>query len=261
MGIEASRERRSRRGSWKGRLAALAGVVAAVALFVGNVDKIWTAVIGWFGGKKPPQTQPVIIQITVETLVKAAAQASAIASAASGVAGAEGAEAAREASGLKVAAESLKAPISLGVTSNPIPLWLSIAFKEVGQKEIPGPKHNPRILEYIASVDSAVASYGDEFAWSSFFVNWALTQAQVPGTKSGLGQLWLTWGVALETPRPGAVAVFSHAGQPIAAHACFYVGETGDQVLCLSGNVANSVQISAIPKSGLLGYRWPKRAS
>ncbi len=243
--------------SSRGRLAAIAATVAAIALFVGNVDKIWTTMSGWFGEKKAPPPPTIIIQISAETLAKAAAQAAAVASGASGIASTQ---AAQDASNLKMASDSLKTPIALGSQSNPIPPWLVVAYKEVGQSEIPGPQHNPRILEYIKSVNPDYADQGDELSWSTFFINWAMAQVGVQGTKSGAGRSWLQWGTELPTPRPGAVAVFQRPGQPMAAHACLYVGDAGDQILCLSGNVANSVQISAMPRSNLIGYRWPKDA-
>lgn len=257
MATEPPRDNGASRGSSKGRLATIAGVVAAIALFLGNVDKIWTTVSGWGSDKKESSPPTIIIQISAETLVKAAAEASAAASAASGSASKE---AAREAASLKTAAENLKIPITLGSSSNPIPPWLVIALKEIGQKEIEGPQHNPRILEYISSGDPRAASNGDEFPWSSYFVNWALTQAGKTGTKSGAGRSWLQWGMELQAPKPGAIAVFGSPGSPWSAHTCLYVGDAGDQIICLSGNVANSVQISAMPKAILLGYRWPKDA-
>ena len=243
------------RHSSKGRFAAIAAAVAAVALFVGNVDKIWTTVSGRVTEKKPPTPPTIIIQISADTLSKAAAQATAVANAASGAARAE---AAQEASKLKVASENLKTPIAFGSAPNSIPSWLAIAFKEVGQKEIPGAEHNPRIIEYIASVYPGLVSNGDELPWSTFFINWAMSQAGIQGTRSGAGRSWLQWGTELQTPRPGAIAVFQQRSQPQAAHACLYVGDAGDQIICLSGNVANSVQVSAMPKSNLIGYRWPK---
>lgn len=261
MATVPPRDEGAARGSSKGRLTAIVGAVAALALLVGNVDKIWTTVSGWIGGKKDAQPPTIVFQISAETLAKAAAQATAVASAESSPASVGAArEAAREAANLKTAAASLKTPISLGAPSSPIPLWLAIAFKEIGQKEIEGPQHNPRILEYIASVYPSFTNQRDDLPWSTFFVNWTLAQAGELGTKSGAARSWLQWGTELKAPKPGAVAVFEWTGQPMAAaaHACLYVGDAGDQILCLSGNVANSVQISAMAKSRLLGYRWPK---
>ncbi|MBT9465524.1 TIGR02594 family protein [Hydrogenophaga sp.] len=257
MATEQPRADGDLRNSSKGLIVAIASVVAALALFIGNVDKIWTVLSGWVSGKNEPLPPAIIIQISAQTLVDAAAEASAVASAASG---SVSVEAAREAANLKTAAENLKAPIALGSSLNPIPPWLAITFREIGQKEIEGSQHNPRILEYIASVDPSAVSHGDELPWSTYFVNWALTQAGKTGTRSGAGRTFLQWGMELQVPKPGAIALFGRSGRSTATHACLYVGDAGDQILCLSGNVSNSVQISAMPKAGLLGYRWPKDA-
>jgi len=242
--------------TWQGRLAVIAGAIAAIALFVTNVDKIWNTVSGWIVDKKD-QAPAVVIYITADTLLKAAEEYSAAARTATGAAKAETEQAAES---LNVAATKLPAPISLNSPSSKVPQWLQIAMTEVGQEEVPGLDHNPRILEYIRSASVDAASHGDELPWPSFFVNWALAQAGIAGTNNGLAQSWLTWGMALEVPQPGAVVVFARQGQPRAGHVGFYLGDAGDQVLYLGGNVGNAVRIGAYPRSGVLGYRWPKSA-
>ena len=255
MPTNTPRSNENSRQSSKRLFAKIAAVVAAVALFVGNVDKIWTTVSGRVTDEKSAPPPTIVIQISADTLAKAAAQATAVANAASGAARAE---ASQEASNLKVASENLKIPITLGSATESIPSWLAIALKEVGQKEISGAEHNPRIIEYIASVNPNLVSEGDELPWSTFFINWVMFKAGIQGTRSGAGHSWLQWGTELKTPKPGAVAVFQRPNQPQAAHACLYVGDAGDQIICLSGNVSNSVQVSAMSKSNLIGYRWPK---
>jgi uncharacterized protein (TIGR02594 family) len=236
------------------RLAAIAATVAAVAAFATNVDKIGKTLQDWFGNPKPPAQTTVIIQITTETLLKAAAQAAAAASATSGPERQE-AEVARK--DLQKAAEQLQAPISFATGQVGTPAWLSRAFSEVGQTEIYGPKYNPRIVEYLGSVGLAKTEGGDESPWSSAFVNWTLSQSGIKGTGSGMARSWLTWGVELPAPKLGAVAVFQRENSSVLGTACFYVSETADQVICLGGNFLDSVRLSAIPKSSLLGYRWP----
>jgi len=62
------------------------------------------------------------------------------------------------------------------------PEWLVIARGEIGQKEIKGGKHNPRILEYHATTTRKATT--DEVSWCSSFVNWCMTQAGYEGTNS-----------------------------------------------------------------------------
>jgi uncharacterized protein (TIGR02594 family) len=238
----------------KGRIAAIAAFVAAVALFVGNIDKLWSTASGWISGKK--DTSPtVVVQITSEGLLKAAQQITAGADKATGP---EKAEAEQAAQNLNAAASKLASPISLNSDAEKSPAWLLTAMKELGQQEIGGEQHNQRILEYIRSVTPSMAPEGDEIPWTSFFVNWALTQSGIEGTNSGAARSWLNWGIPLEQPKLGAVAVFERGGNPMSGHVGLYLGDAGDYVLCVAGNVGNAVRINAVPKSRLLGYRWPK---
>ena len=52
------------------------------------------------------------------------------------------------------------------------PLWYNIALKERGVIELPGPRHNPRILEYHRASNGNFDS--DEIPWCASFVNWCL---------------------------------------------------------------------------------------
>jgi uncharacterized protein (TIGR02594 family) len=235
-----------------GAVAAITGTVAAIALFVTNVDKIWNTGSGWIVGKKD-QPPTIVINITREVLLEAAAELSA--KTASGAAKDENKQIVQS---LNTAATKLPEPISLNTPSRKAPQWLQLAMKEIGQEEVPGPEHNPRILEYIRSASADAASTGDELPWPSFFVNWALAQSGIKGTNSGAARSWLTWGTALEVPQPGAVVIFARPGQPGTGQVGFYLGDAGDEVLCVAGNVGNAVRLTAYPKSRVLGYRWPK---
>jgi uncharacterized protein (TIGR02594 family) len=237
-----------------GAVAAITGTVAAIALFVTNVDKIWDTGSGWIVGKKD-QPPPIVINITREVLLEAAAAAELSAKTASGPAKVETEQAVQS---LNTAATKLPEPISLNTPSRKVPQWLQLAMKEIGQEEVPGPEHNPRILEYMRSASTEAVSDGDERPWPSYFVNWALAQSGIKGTNSGVARSWLTWGTALEVPQPGAVVVFARPGQPGMGNVGFYLGDAGDQVLCVAGNVGGAVRLTAYPKSLVLGYRWPK---
>ena len=171
----------------KGRIAAVAALVAAVTLFVGNIDKIWTTTSGWIYGKKEtPQT--VVVQITSEGLLKAAQQ---ITAAADNVTGPEKVEAEQDAKNLNAAASKLANPISLNSAAEKSSAWLLTAMRELGQQEIAGEQHNQRILEYIRSASPSMTSEGDELPWTCFFVNWAFTQSGIKGTNSGSARSWL----------------------------------------------------------------------
>lgn len=240
-------------GWLKGKIVAIAAVVGAIAVFVGNVDTIVSKVGDWFGPKDDPPAQTIIVKIDAATLLQAAKDLQQTADKTEGPVKQEAAKAAED---LTQAAQSLQ-PVSLTEGADQQPPWLKIALGEVGQQEIVGPEHNPRIIDYIRSATPALADEGDELGWSSFFVNWVVTQAGIKGTDSGAAQSWLKWGEPLEQPRLGAIVVFSRDGSPQAGHVGFFLSEAGEYIVCVSGNIGNAVRIRAVPKDRLLGYRWP----
>lgn len=148
--------------------------------------------------------------------------------------------------------------------SNPNAPWMAVAMQEIGQREIRGAQHNPRILEYHATTTLRAST--DETAWCSSFVNWCLRQAGIPGTNSAAAASWLTWGQAVST-RAGAITVIYNAGAANTSlsvsgnHVGFLVLETGSHYILLGGNQSNQVKISSYPKPAwqIRGYRWPNR--
>lgn len=235
------------------RVTRVVAFVAAAAVFVGNIDKITSTVTGWFNGKKsdPPT---IVLQITSESLLQAAHQLTAVSE---HVVGDEKHEAEQSVQNLNAAAGVLQSPISLTDAAQTSPPWLLKAMGEMGQKEISGEMHNPRILEYIRSVSPNNSSAGDELPWQSYFVNWVFIKSGLEGSNSGVARSWMNWGVPLDHPRPGAVAVFSRGENPRLGQVGFYLGDAGDYVLYIGGNVGNAVNIDSAPKSKVVGYRWP----
>ena len=139
-------------------------------------------------------------------------------------------------------------------TKNTFAPWLDIAKAEIGVKEIPGKKHNERILEYHKA--TSLESTEDEVPWCSAFVSWCLEKAQVPSTRNAWARSYLAWGRKIETPVEGCIVVFSRGSA--SGHVAFYLGESDSQIKVLGGNQSNQVSIEYYPKSRLLGYRLPK---
>lgn len=233
---------------------AVAAFVAAVALFIGNIDKIWSTVSGWIHGK-PEKT--IVVNITKESLLDAA---KILAKDSEQLSGTEKTEANATVKNLTTASSELRKPIILGKSPGSSPPWLLVAFSELGQQEVAGSQHNQRIIEYIESANPQFYYAGDEFPWVSFFVNWVFMQVGIKGTNNGMARSWLKWGHSLEIPKPGAVAVFARPKPPWAGDVGFFLTDTGQHIVCISGNVGNAVRITAMPKSRLLGYRWPDDA-
>lgn len=142
------------------------------------------------------------------------------------------------------------------IAQGKFPPWLSAAYKEVGQTEIPGPQHNPRILEYWKAITDSVKD--DETPWTSAFVEWSLNQAGVQGPKSGVARAWATWGRAIAEPELGCVVVFWRMSPTAGTgHVGFYIGGDADNLIVLGGNQNNSVSLARFSRSRVLAYRMP----
>lgn len=138
---------------------------------------------------------------------------------------------------------------------------MEIAKKEIGQREIKGAIHNPRIIEYHSTTTLRASS--DEAAWCSSFVNWVLLKTGLAGTRSAAASSWLKWGAATSA-KMGAIAVIFNvkANSNLSAsgnHVGFLVQETATHFLILGGNQSDQVKVSQFPKKAwqLRGYRWP----
>jgi len=133
--------------------------------------------------------------------------------------------------------------------------WLPIAYAEFGTREIPGSKHNPKIVEYLMSTDLAqkYSSLPDETDWCAGFVNWCIKKAGVPVTNSAVVNPWRNWGKASNPPKRGAVTTF--LWDDGWAHVSLYLGDVGNYVICLGGNQSDAVWISVYHKKYVTSYR------
>jgi uncharacterized protein (TIGR02594 family) len=144
------------------------------------------------------------------------------------------------------------------------PAWLGVAWGEVGQREVAGKEHNPRVLEYHAG--TTLKAKADEVAWCSSFVDWCMKRAGEKGTGSAAAASWCAWGVECE-PRLGAVVVIhsaAAAGSSLTTsgnHVGLLLGESATHWRLLGGNQGDSVKVSAFPKEkwALKACRWPGR--
>ncbi|HXH08632.1 MAG TPA: TIGR02594 family protein [Alphaproteobacteria bacterium] len=156
------------------------------------------------------------------------------------------------------------APAAPALPSQQEAPWMAVAMQQLGQREIPGARHNPHIVEYHTT--TTLRATTDETAWCSSFVNWCLRQVGIAGTNSALAASWLEWGQAVSA-RAGAITVIYNASAANSSlsvsgnHVGFLVEETGTHFILLGGNQSNQVKISSYPKSSwqIKGYRWPNR--
>ena len=135
------------------------------------------------------------------------------------------------------------------------PAWLTPAWTELGQHEMPGSEANPHIRDFFADAGHPEI-VSDEVAWCAAFVSACLERSGVRSTRSLLARDYLMWGDELAAPRLGAIAVLSRDPDPASGHVGFLAGETADALILLGGNQHNAVTVAAFPKSRLLSLRW-----
>ena len=136
------------------------------------------------------------------------------------------------------------------------PLWLQVAEKHKGLKEIPGPKHSPVILGWLRDLKAWWAE--DETPWCGTFVAHCMREAGLPIPKLWFrAKAWSDYGSLLRPDRlaPGAILVFGRQG---GGHVGFYVGEDAGHYFVLGGNQSNGVNVMKLGKSRLVASRWPK---
>ena len=140
--------------------------------------------------------------------------------------------------------------------------WVAVAHGELGQRDYPGPRYNPRVVEYLKT--TGLQGNEDETSWCSAFVNWCMRQARQRGTNNAAAKSWLTYGQALSSPRHGCVVVlWRDSPSSWKGHVGFFEGfDVGNRVRLLAGNQGGGVSwdevcVTTFPQERVLGYRWP----
>jgi uncharacterized protein (TIGR02594 family) len=141
------------------------------------------------------------------------------------------------------------------------PAWLALARDELGTKEAPGAANNPTVLRYYADAGHPEIN-ADSVAWCAAAVGSWLERSGYPCSKQLNARSYLTWGKAVNKPYPGCIAVFSRGDvRSWEGHVGFYIGEDEKGIQVLGGNQGDAVSVAYQPRSRLLGYREPVRAS
>jgi len=143
------------------------------------------------------------------------------------------------------------------------PLWLELARKELGVKEVPGAQHNQTIIGYWRDGNvKGVVAKTDEIAWCAAFCNAMLERSNVKGTQAANAKSFLKWGSVLEVPALGCLVVLNRpGGETWQGHVGFCVGVDSQSIYMLGGNQGNAVSIAKFSKARLAGYRWPMSAA
>jgi uncharacterized protein (TIGR02594 family) len=145
--------------------------------------------------------------------------------------------------------------------------WMGWARKEVGEREVPGPKSNQRIMQYREIAGIKIGGEDSVVPWCKIFVNAAFVEAGLPIEANAMA-LSIKHDedfVELDGPSYGCVVAFWR-GSPKSGtgHIGFYLGESADgrRIRVLGGNQGDMVKEAWFPKSsktfGLAGYFWPE---
>ena len=133
------------------------------------------------------------------------------------------------------------------------PPWISEGRRWVGVAEIPGTAHQPRIQAWLRGLRAWWTD--DETPWCGVFAAHCMRTVDVALPKHWYrAKGWLDWGLELDEPLIGSVAVFDRKG---GGHVGFVVGQMGPGVLAiLGGNQGNQVSVAAFSRAPI-SYRWP----
>jgi len=132
--------------------------------------------------------------------------------------------------------------------------WMKEARRLIGTVEVKGPDHNPAVLQMWKSIKRGGIK-DDETPWCAAFVGHCLEEAGVVSSRFESAKSYLSWGVGLEHPEIGCIAVFERQG---GGHVGFVVGrDKAGHLLILGGNQADAVNVKAFDYARVTGYRWP----
>jgi uncharacterized protein (TIGR02594 family) len=133
----------------------------------------------------------------------------------------------------------------------------------LGLKETWGATHNKTIMGWAKKLGLENVYTNDEISWCGLFIGAVMQPDEsTPLPKSLLSaRAWLNYGREV-TPGYGAILVFWRGSKSSwQGHVGFYVGEDANNYYVLGGNQSNSVNITKVSKSRLLGAVVPSSVS
>ena len=128
-------------------------------------------------------------------------------------------------------------------------MWVEPALKELGNREVPGTGSNPRILEYLRTVN--IDENSDEIPWCSAFVNFIMRNNWICGTNKANARSWIDFGLPSEK-QVGAIIVLERGTESWMGHVGFLLDWRDDgSNMILSGNTNNRVEIALFTNKAL----------
>lgn len=132
--------------------------------------------------------------------------------------------------------------------------WIEKARSLIGEKEYPGSKHNPKIVNFWKLIKRGGIK-DDETAWCAGFTGAMFELVGITSSRFEGANSYLKWGTPVLTPCYGCVVVFSRPG---GYHVGFVVGKNAaGHLLVLGGNQKNMICISPFKMERVAGYRMP----
>lgn len=139
------------------------------------------------------------------------------------------------------------------------PCWLRRARMEIGVTEIPGSRHNARILTYWEL--SKLYFKTDEVPWCAGFVGSMIELCGLRSTRSGMARSYSDSAFfrKITTPVKGCIVVYWRGSRTgTLGHVGFFTGrDQHGNVMTLGGNQSNAVNIRPFSADRVLGYYWP----
>lgn len=136
------------------------------------------------------------------------------------------------------------------------PDYLTIARRDIGVREIKGPRHHSRIVQMLAKLGAWWRD--DETPWCGVAVAaWMQAAGYAIPRHYYRALAWLDWGVKINGPAHGAIAVMTRKG---GGHVGIVTGITanGSHVRLLGGNQNDCVCEAWFSAARVTGYRMPR---
>lgn len=138
--------------------------------------------------------------------------------------------------------------------------WMARGLSYLGRREIVRGKLSEWVRSLFTRTRFPREMVNEKTAWCGAYACTVLEESGIRSPRSARARDFLSWGIALAHPIPGALCVFTR-GDPSAdtAHVAFCVRllSDGRTLQALGGNQRNAVTIENRLRAQLLGVRWP----